>query len=141
MAGELVRHVSNGLQPAQQGTLSGSAADSGQPLAKSVQWLVDTGSDVCAIPEALANQFILRPAGIGTQAQGIGGGQRLLPKRGLTVTFTVEDSTGQARTVSQAVIVYIGGGGTKLLGMHELTVNDATITWSPKSGSGKLSAP
>lgn len=140
MPGDLVRHPSAGLGPSQSGTVSGSSVATGQPLSRTAQWLFDTGSDVCVVPEAFANQFALRAAGIGTTAQGIGGGLRLLPRKGLTVEFTVEDATGTARTVSQATVVFIGGHST-IVGMKELTTGAVTITWDPKQGKGKLTAP
>jgi hypothetical protein len=140
MSADLIRHVSSGLQPAQSGTVSGFSPGTGQPLSRTVQWLFDTGSDVCVLPEAFANQFALRAAGVGTTAQGIGGGLRLLPRKGLTVEFTVEDSTGAAQTVSQPVVVFIGGQ-VKIIGMKELTTADVTLTWNPRQGNGKLTVP
>jgi hypothetical protein len=105
-----------------------------------VQWKFDTGSDVCAVPEVFANQFALRPAGIGTTAQGIAGGPLLLPRRGLTVEFMVEDASGAAQTISQPTVVFIGGQ-SKIIGMKELTAAGISLTWDPKQGSGKLTGP
>jgi hypothetical protein len=140
MPGDLHRHVSSGLQPAQSGAVTGFSPGTGQPLSKTVQWLFDTGSDVCVVPEAFANQFALRAAGVGTTAQGIGGGLRLLPRKGLTVEFAVEDATGTAQTISQPAVVFIGGQ-VKIIGMKELTTGEVTLTWNPKQGTGKLTIP
>lgn len=140
MPGDLVRHSSSGLQPAQSGTVSGSSAATGQPLSRPVQWKFDTGSDVSVVPEALANEFALRPAGVGTTAQGIAGGPRLLPRKGLTVEFTVADATGAAQTISQPTVVFIGGQ-SKIIGMKELTTAGVSLTWDPKRGNGKLTGP
>ncbi|MEV6398305.1 hypothetical protein AB0M39_26610 [Streptomyces sp. NPDC051907] len=140
MAGDLTGHSSAGLKPAQRGAVTGTAASGGQPHRVSVEWLVDTGSDVSTVSDAVAAQFALRPAGIGTTAQGVGGGLRLLPRRGLTVEFEVEDANGQPQQQAQPTIVFVGGTGA-ILGMHELVVVNAAISWRPKSSFGHLRTP
>jgi hypothetical protein len=140
VAGALVGFSGSAHKPAQRGRVSGTDVGTGAPLSRSVEWQFDTGSDLCVLPERIANLFQLRPAGVGSAGQGLGGGALLLARRGLTVEFEVEDASGAAKQVAQPFVVYIGGN-IPIVGMHVLAVTQTALSWDPRQSSGKLTAP
>ena len=137
MPGDLVRLSTGGHQPAQKGRVWSTAA--GPSTARPVEWLIDTGSPECAIPQSIANQFALTVVAGAPRAQGVGGGV-VLQYKGLTIEFTIEDATGAAKTITKAVTVRVGSTNA-LLGMHELAAAKAVISWDAFNGTGKLTGP
>lgn len=144
MASDLGRYQ-GGHKPGQTGgAVVGVSAATGQPLRRAVDWVLDTGSDPCLLPEAVANEFKLQPpkAG-GVVAYGLGGVTQLVRKGGVRMAFVVKDAAGNETAVEKDVDFYIAPPGYPhcILGMHVLAEAGAELRWSPSAGSGKLTVP
>ncbi|MFN2587208.1 MAG: aspartyl protease family protein [Actinomycetota bacterium] len=144
MAAKLERYL-GGHRPGQaDGAVVGVSAATGQPLKKKVEWMVDTGSDPCLLPEAVAKEFKLQPPKSGgIVAYGLGGMTALVRKGGIRMAFFVTDGAGNETLVKKDVDFYIAPPGYPhcVIGMHALAQAGAEFRWSPSAGSGALTVP
>lgn len=123
--------------PWHSGEASGTTP-AGAPLSLPIEWLVDTGAEICALQHKLGAQFSYSTLAL--KATGTTGGPAISVVRGIDVRFTVEDATGNSRLVqtSGRVAVKSNDAGSNLLGMEQIKSVSAEVRWDPTSGTGSL---
>jgi hypothetical protein len=123
-------------RPFQLGEVEGTK--SGSLVKNSKTWLVDTGASVSAITKDNGDDFDLTPNG--ATASATSGGTGLIMKTGLTMVFTVKDTTGTDKDVrcSLAVGVKPDNNGNEILGMDQVAHVKAKIQWDPVLKDGDI---
>lgn len=123
-------------RPFQKGGVEGSRK--GLPKTALKEWLVDTGANISAVTKDNADQFDLTPLGGSASATTGGGG--ILIKAGLTMVFTVLETSGSSRQVrcSLPVGVKPNNNGSELLGMDQLACVHAKVRWDPSAQDGDI---
>lgn len=126
----------NTQRPFQSGRAEGQK--SGANVSTNVEWLFDTGAMVCAVTKNVADQFDLTPTG--ATAKGTTGGGGIIMKKGLTITFDLEDAAGRRSTVSSNMPVGVkpNNSGNEVVGMDQMTNVNAKIEWDPGAQSGRI---
>lgn len=108
------------------------------PVTAAKEWLVDTGASISVLTMSNADQFDLTPLGGSASATTGGGG--ILIKAGLTIVFTVLQSTGSNRSVrcSLPIGVKPNNQGSEILGMDQLAHVGAKVRWDPSAQDGDI---
>ncbi|MFN2587209.1 MAG: aspartyl protease family protein [Actinomycetota bacterium] len=144
MPSQLVPVGKDDHRPRQKGVKLIGKSPAGNPMTKTVDALIDTGSDLCVVPKALADQFGGRPVAVrGTQARGVGG-VVLVRRAGVKIQFGAVDPGGQEKRIEDDYDYLVGPfprDGMCILGMHALVKERVEIAWDPKGRAGQLKVP
>lgn len=144
MPAQLVPVAKNDHRPCQNGVKLVGTSVAGSPLTKTVVALIDTGSDLCVLPQRVADQFRGRPVAVrGTQARGIGGAV-LVRRAGVKFQFGAVDVAGQEKPIQDDYDYLVGPfprDDMCIIGMHALVKERVEVVWDPKARTGKLIVP
>jgi hypothetical protein len=123
-------------RPHQDGKIEGTK--SGSPVTVNVEWLVDTGAEVCAISNSNANQFDLVSAAGSASATTGGGG--IVMMSGVSTVFEMFDANNNPQQVkcSHKIGVKPNNQGSEILGMDRIAYVSAVVEWDPTSRKGRL---
>jgi hypothetical protein len=123
-------------RPFQDGRIEGQHL--GVSATETIDWLVDTGASICAITKDSADKFDLHPTG--ATASATSGGAGIIMKSGMTIVFTVEDSSGtnSEQTCFLDVGVKPDNQGSEVLGMDQINHCGVKVRWDPSAQTGAL---
>jgi hypothetical protein len=126
-------------RPHQAGQARGHKA--GQPVAVSVEWLVDTGAELSVVTRDIGRRFKLNP--VGGSASGTTGGGGIIIKSGMDIEFEVFDSSGNAVPFTSSLDVGVkpNNDGSEILGVDRIDHAGAMIEWDPGTLTGRLRQP
>jgi hypothetical protein len=128
--------AASSARPFQHGRVLGDK--NGFPVARGVEWLVDTGAEISTVRNSVGSAFDIQSVGLSASPTTGGGGIQVVT--GMTAEFEVEHADGLARLVQ--AVKYMGiksnDAGSDLLGAVHLAEVGASVQWDPAAGQGSL---
>jgi hypothetical protein len=118
---------------------SAEGTHNGAHASVNVDWLVDTGADICSVWADVGAAFDSTScSGLSASSTSGSGGFQVV--QGITAVFEVEDRDGNTRTLRSSGYVAIKSGNTQsnLLGMQQLAAAGAEVRWDPARTTGML---